>query len=400
MAADVITQASVTPVPAWYAKELGKNAYADNIGSMRLEWVVRIRTAGGVEGLTIANSYMRRPDASVASLLSLLRELFLGRKASELVSMNGKAVVGPGRSLEVAFREHGWASIGAFDLVGKSLDVSCVEMLGGPARESVEAYDSTLYFQDFLNPELGAGQCAVEALEAVQAGYRQIKIKTGRGGRWMLPEAGMRRDVEVVHAIRDAVGPDVRLMVDANFGYDGHLPLLEDFVRETAPDDLFWLEEMITADVAGYRALRTMVERHGSRALLVCGEVDRSPISPVWLDLIREKLIDGYQPDIVSQGFLNWLSIERSLEASAILGIPHDFGNGVFGVPAGVAWGLANHRFAVLESERSPSVIYDMDGYRFANGAWSYSGGPGLGISIDEETWGRTHAQHETTVEG
>lgn len=135
MATDVITQASVTPVPAWYAKELGKNAYADNIGSMRLEWVVRIRTASGVEGLTIANSYMRRPDASVASLLSLLRELFLGRKASELVSMNGKAVVGPGRSLEVAFREHGWASIGAFDLVGRSLDVSCVEMLGGPARK-------------------------------------------------------------------------------------------------------------------------------------------------------------------------------------------------------------------------------------------------------------------------
>lgn len=398
MAADIITQASVAPAPAWYAKELGKNAYADNIGSMRLEWVVRIRTAGGIEGLTIANGYMRRPEASVQSLLGLLRELFVGRRTTDLLNVSGGRVTGAGRSLEIAFREHGWASIAAFDLVGRELGVSCVELLGGQARKSVEAYDSTLYFQDFLRPDLGPAQCAVEAVEAVAAGYRQIKIKVGRGGRWMMPEAGMRRDVEVVHAIRDAVGPGIKLMVDANFGYDGHLDLLDEFVKQTSPADLFWLEEMITADVAGYRALREMAERHGSSALLVCGEVDRNPIGPVWQALIQEKLIDGYQPDIVSQGFLNWMSIERSLEKSDLLGIPHDFGNGVFGVPAGVAWGLSNRRFAVLESERSPSIIYDLSGYAFAGGEWSYSGAPGLGIAVDEDAWARANAQHEATV--
>ena len=38
-----ITEISVTPVPSYYRKELGKNAFADNIGKQRLEWIVRAR---------------------------------------------------------------------------------------------------------------------------------------------------------------------------------------------------------------------------------------------------------------------------------------------------------------------------------------------------------------------
>ena len=84
-------------------------------------------------------------------------------------------------------------------------------------------------------------------------------------------------------------------------------------MRETLPANILWLEEMITADVEGYRALREIQSRVGSGALLVCGEVDQSPISPVFLDLIREGLIDGYQPDIVAHGFSTWQAIERKV---------------------------------------------------------------------------------------
>ena len=47
----------------------------------------------------------------------------------------------------------------------------------------------------------------------------------------MDPEVGMERDSQVVLAVREAVGPEARIMVDANFGYDGRMDLLEDFVR-------------------------------------------------------------------------------------------------------------------------------------------------------------------------
>ena len=158
----------------------------------------------------------------------------------------------------------------------------------------------------------------------------------------MLPKDGMERDVEVVLAVREVVGPNCRIFVDANFGYDNRLDLLEDFVRETLPAKIYWLEEMITHDVENYRAFRDIQSRVGSEALLVCGEVDRIPISPVFQSLIDEGLIDGYQPDIVSAGFSGWQAIERQLEATQVRSVPHNFGNGNFGTRADIIFGAAS----------------------------------------------------------
>ena len=178
-------------------------------------------------------------------------------------------------------------SILAFDLLGQEMGVSCVELLGGRVRDRVPAYDTTLFFQDMLNPEKGAGQVAADAAKSHSDGYTGFKIKVGRPGRWMTPEVGVERDAEVVLAVREAVGPDARIMVDANFGYDGRLDLLEDFIRETLPANLFWMEEMVSADLGDYRAMRRVRDRLGSNALLVCGEVDTDPPSPVFRDLVN-----------------------------------------------------------------------------------------------------------------
>jgi L-alanine-DL-glutamate epimerase-like enolase superfamily enzyme len=115
-----------------------------------------------------------------------------------------------------------------------------------------------------LNPEQGVAQVSLEAAVSHDEGYNEFKIKVGRPGRWMAPQSGMERDVEVVLAVREAVGPDAKIMVDANFGYDGRLDLLEDFIRETLTANIFWLEEMVTADVGDYRVLRRMRDRLGS----------------------------------------------------------------------------------------------------------------------------------------
>jgi L-alanine-DL-glutamate epimerase-like enolase superfamily enzyme len=292
------------------------------------------------------------------------------------------------------FRHNGWLSILAFDLYGKAHGVSAVDLLGGKVRDNVPAYDTTLYFQDFLVPEKGARQVAEEAAEAKQAGYRALKIKTGRGGKWMMPGPGMRRDIEVVLAVRDAVGPDFQIFVDANFGYDNHLDLLDTFIKETAPADIFWLEEMITHDVHGYRAMREMQAKHGSRALLVCGEVDRDPISETFRHLIEDRLIDGYQPDVVSQGFLRWIEIAEELEGTRVRCVPHNFGNGTFGTYAAIAFGAATETFISLEDERCVPHVFGPP-HRFENGGYLVSDAPGLAIEIDQEKFQRDYAKHE-----
>ena len=406
MTSQRITRISVTPVPVWYRKEVGRNSRGENVGRSRLEWLVRARTDGGLEGLTIANKFMSRfsgfhaTEGTVAGLLDLLREVFLGRGTDELLEVSAGVVTGVKPSAPRAFRSNGWMSILAFDLLGRELGVSCIDLLGGRKRDRVDAYDTTLYFQDILAPDRGAAQVAEEAKEGYDAGYRQMKIKVGRGGRWMLPEAGMRRDAEVVLAVRDAVGPDAKIMVDANFGYDGRLDLLEVFVRETLPADVFWFEEMVTADVGDYRAFRDILSRAGSDALLVCGEVDREPVSEVFRDLVSEGLIDGYQPDIVSHGFSGWQEIERHLAPTGVRSIPHNFGNGNFGTRADLIFGAASETFITLEDERHLPNVYADDGFTFGDGFYSVPSdpGPGLALSVDEAEFQRSYSVHESVI--
>ncbi|MCX8277080.1 MAG: hypothetical protein OTJ43_02265 [Dehalococcoidia bacterium] len=392
---EIIESVTVTPIPSSYQKELGKNAYIDNIGTQRLEWVVRARSSSGAEGISIANRMMR--EGSVESMLAHIRGALLGREVDQLLEISDGVVTGAGPGMDRWYRRNGWMTILAFDLVGKTRGVSAIDLLGGKKHDSVPAYDTTLYFQDFLNPTKGAQQVGDEAAKAVADGWQALKLKMGRGGRWMLPEAGMRRDIEVVQSVRESVGPDVKIYVDANFGYDGHLDLLDQYIKEVTPLDIFWLEEMITHDVDGYKAMRESLAKHGSSALLTCGEVDRNPISEVFQDLIDDRLIDGYQPDIVGHGFLGWMDLERQLEGTGVRTIPHNFGNGCFGSYASIVWGAASETYVSLEDERNlPHYLTPLP--EFTNGAYAPPTEPGLGVDIDEAGYA-PHAKHENRME-
>ncbi len=395
MSAEVIESVSVTPIPSSYQKELGKNAYADNRGTQCLEWVVRARSTSGAEGITIANRFIRQ--STVAQLLEYLKDALLGRRVDELLEVSDGVVTGSGPGMEQWYRHNGWLSILAFDQLGKVNGVSAIDLLGGKKRDSIPAYDTTLYFQDFLNPSKGAQQVADEAAQAASDGWKALKIKTGRGGRWMMPEAGMRRDIDVVLSVRDAVGSDMEIYVDANFGYDNRLDLLERFIREVTPADIFWFEEMITQDVEGYTELRELLAKYGSNALLTCGEVDRNPISEVFQDLIDGGLIDGYQPDIVGHGYLGWLEIERQLLGTGVRTIPHNFGNGSFGSYASIVFGATSETYVSLEDERIvPHFLTKLP--EFKGGAYALPTGVGLGVDIDQRSYA-PHAKHEFTIE-
>ncbi|MDE0592624.1 MAG: hypothetical protein OSB68_05195 [Dehalococcoidia bacterium] len=395
MSSEIIESVSVTPIPSSYQKELGKNAYIDNIGTQRLEWVVRARSSSGAEGISIANRMMR--EGSVESMLAYIKGALLGREVDQLLEISDGVVTGAGQGMERWYRHNGWMTILAFDLVGKERGVSAIDLLGGKKHDSVPAYDTTLYFQDFLNPARGALQVGDEAAQAVADGWLAIKIKLGRGGRWMLPEDGMRRDIEVVLGAREAVGTDVKIYVDANFGYDGHLDLLDQLIKEVTPADIFWFEEMITHNVDGYKAMRESLAKYGSKAVLTCGEVDRDPISEVFQDLIDGGLIDGYQPDIVGHGYLGWMDLERQLEGTGVRTIPHNFGNGSFGSYASIVWGAASESYVSLEDERViPHYLTALP--EFTNGAYVLPTGPGLGMDIDEAGYA-PHAKHENRME-
>ena len=395
MSSEIIQSVSVTPISSSYQKELGKNAYIDNIGMQRLEWVVCARSSSGAEGISIANRLMR--EGTVENMLAHIKGALLGREVDQLLEISEGVVIGAGPDMNRWYRRNGWMTILAFDLVGKVQGVSAIDLLGGRKHDSVPAYDTTLYFQDFLNPAKGAQQVADEASQAVTDGWQAVKLKVGRGGRWMLPKAGMQRDIDVVLGVREAVGSDVKIYVDANFGYDNNFDLLDQFIKEVTPADIFWFEEMITHGVDGYKQMREILAKYGSKALLTCGEVDRDPISETFQDLIDGGLIDGYQPDIVGHGYLGWMDVERQLSGTGVRTIPHNFGNGSFGTYASIIWGAASETYVSLEDERAiPCYLTTLP--EFTNGAYTLPTGPGLGVDIDYSGYA-PHSTHENRME-
>ncbi len=398
MPAERVVEISVTPVPFRFPRVIGANAYAEMHGAGRNEWLVRARTNAGNEGLSNAARFFRRDDATVEGLLALLREVVLGRSVDDFLKIDGDRVRGAAPAVREALRQDGWLSTLAFDLIGRARDVPATELLGGRRRDRIDAYDTTLYFDDLLHPDRGVQRLADEARDGLHAGYRQFKVKVGRGGRWMAAAAGLRRDVEVVWAVRDAVGPAAALMVDANFGYEGRLDLLADFIRETASANLFWLEEMIPADLAGYRRLRELQAEHCPDTLLTAGEVDRDPPSGVFPALIEEGLIDGYQPDILGVGLLRWQELDGWLAARGVSAIPHSFHNGNFGRQVGLVFGAASRAWVTLEDERPQPNVYRPNDPGLDAGSYPAPVGPGLGLLVDDEIYDRDYAANAAVI--
>src|SRR5262245_48575284 len=91
------------------------------------------------------------------------------------------------------------------DLRGKALGLPIAELHGGRLRDQVPVYASGLNYTGGLDP---LRTYPDDARELVRRGFRALKMRIGR-----LP---MRQDLAIVAAVREAVGPDIKLMADGN----------------------------------------------------------------------------------------------------------------------------------------------------------------------------------------
>jgi len=141
-----------------------------------------------------------------------------------------------------------------WDLKGKWLGQPVYRLLGGPTRETIPAYASALGYS--VEPE----RAAARARELVASGFRATKwfFRHGPGsGR-----EGIEHNVALVRALREAVGPDVDLMLDAWMSWD--LPYAETMGRRIAGYAPRWLEEPTLPDKLDvYAAIRRALQPLG-----------------------------------------------------------------------------------------------------------------------------------------
>lgn len=355
-------------------KMIGKNAVRDDHGSTTTERLVRVFTNTGHDGLGVT----RVPVASM--------------EADDIPRALGAspfALVDPAAGIVLHGLEHA-----LWDVIGKVAGLPVYALLGGSVRSAVDAYDGGLYFCDLLDPARGLARVTEEAAESAAHGHRAIKMKVGRGHRWMPPAEGFGRDVEAIRAVRRTIGPDILLMIDGNNGFDR--PGAERLLEETGDQDIYWAEEMFPETIEDYEQFRTFLDRRRLRTLIADGETlpDWPPIQPY----LERRLIDVVQLDMNQIGLSAWRRLAACAETGGVSCAPHTWSSR-FAVYASLHLGKAIPNFLSAEVPAYEPDAYRPAGFTFRDGQYTVSDMPGWGLVIDEPVYESRYRAQEKRYE-
>ena len=277
--------------------------------------------------------------------------------------------------------------IALWDLAGKATGLPVCELLGGRVRDRVAAYATGLYYTEGEFPD----HLLDEARGYVQAGFKGMKTKIGG--------LSIDADVERVGAIRQAIGPDIKLMVDANLAYSAASAVR--IGQRLAEFDILWFEEPVNArDIDAYLQVKAALPM-----AIAGGENLRTRFD--FRDFLARRAFDIVQPDIgMCGGITEMQRIAAMASACGIQVNPH-----VWGSPIMIAATL--HLAAtlppcpparnpepfvqepVMEFDRTPSAIrQELCAVPFdqQDGYIAVPTGPGLGIEVDLEALQRFSA--------
>ncbi|MEM0268074.1 MAG: dipeptide epimerase [Candidatus Korarchaeum sp.] len=251
----------------------------------------------------------------------------------------------------------------ALDLKGKSLGVRLRDMLGGHS-DRVET-DFTI---GIMSPE----EMASDAAKHVEAGFRILKLKVG---------TNVSEDIERVKAVRDTVGSDVRIRIDANQGWTVKQAkrALNEMYRydvELAEQPVKWYDLEGMAELTRTSPIPIMADEsvHSARDALIVAKMRAA-------DYINIKLTKA--------GGL--LEARRIAAVSEAAGIPNMIGcmmEGGVSITAAVHFATATRNVVTTDLDSDISLKEDFveGGARCENGFRILPEGPGLGnLRVKEE---------------
>jgi L-alanine-DL-glutamate epimerase-like enolase superfamily enzyme len=251
----------------------------------------------------------------------------------------------------------------------------------------VPCYDTSLYMDDLRGETpLGddaeaAALIAAEALEGLARGHRAFKIKIGRGAMHLPLEQGTRRDILVIRAVREAVGPEARIFIDANNGYN--LNLTKRVLYETADAHIMWIEEPFHEDARLYTHLKTWLVGEGLDTLIADGEGEASQHLLTWA---QQGLVDVIQYDVLHPGFSHWLELGPQLDAWGVYSAPHHYGE-AFGNYSACHLAAGIQKFIAVEWDEILTPGLDTSSYTISEGYVNVPDLPGFGLTLDEKMY-------------
>lgn len=254
--------------------------------------------------------------------------------------------------------------IALWDIKGKSANLPVFRLLGGTKTKVFTYGVGGMYNPD--GPMLG---CADELAGFVAKGFRAVKLKSGA--------LSLNDEVARVRAVREAIGPDVLLMLDVNAVYDVEGAI--EYANAVAPYDICWFEEPLQwylqpADFVRLAASCPIPLAHGERELTRHAArdfIDSGALRYVQFDSVR------------FGGFTEGLRVAAYAEQKAVLIQPHSWPHlhahivSAFGDAAFGAESVGDPRMHPIHHR-----IFG-GGARYKDGHMHLSEAPGFGMEID-----------------
>jgi L-alanine-DL-glutamate epimerase-like enolase superfamily enzyme len=263
----------------------------------------------------------------------------------------------------------GGIDMALWDIFAQSLDVPVYKLLGGGYRTRIPAYASGGHA-----PPEHAGE---EALSYMEKGFKAIKMRVGGMDAPEQVDGSIRR----IQAVRQAIGPDVDLMMDAHGSLNETMATR--LAREAEPYDIGWFEEPTASDnwdgMARVRSATTIPIATGENEFTVFD----------FRDIIAKEAADILQPDLaVVGGFTAARRVGMLTQANNLQCIPHVWGSAIlFMASLHLAAALPN--CPIFEFRQGSSGLFtdlieepiEIDG----DGCVVVPDRPGLGVTLDLE---------------
>ncbi|GAA3469558.1 mandelate racemase/muconate lactonizing enzyme family protein [Nonomuraea roseola] len=263
-----------------------------------------------------------------------------------------------------------------YDLMGKALNVPAYRLTGGACRSEVRVYANGWY-----TGERDPATFAQKAKEVVARGYTALKFDPFGAGLGELSREELRRSVDIVAAVREAV--DVDLMVEGHARFA--MPTASRLLRELEPYDLAWFEEPLPwTHIERYAELR-------QRAPMPISGGEHFHNRYEFARLFDTDAVDIIQPDLsMAGGFTEVRKLAVQAEVHAMLVAPHN-SNSPLCTTASVHAVLGMANFTILETFDGMLEPYVFEAVRGAlpvvDGHIGLPGAPGLGVELVDEVF-------------
>jgi galactonate dehydratase len=339
---------------------------------------VKVETDEGLVGFGEVRA-VNRTDAVLGYLSETTPRYILGSDPFEIERLVQRLFREDyARAGEVTMTGIALIEMACWDIIGKAVDQPVYRLLGGAVRDKVKAYANGWYTVERTPEEFHAA-----AKRVIAKGYRALKFDPFGAGLYELSHAEKLKAIVLVEAVRDAVGPEVEILVEMHGRFNP--PTAIEMARELAPFKPSWYEEPVPPE--NLPALKKVADAVAPLGIPVAtGE--RLHTAYEFRELFELHAADIIQPDLTHfGGILSMKKLAAWAEAYYLLMAPHNVG-GPVSTAAALHVAACTPNFKIQEyfnDFADPFVKEVASGLpEVVDGYFSLPAGPGLGVAVNE----------------